>query len=355
VCPPFRRHGRRTSARPFYSYYALQASGRARSKNIFLFFFERAAPRSTKNQQSTSGSFNEVTIPCLPQATAADPSPNDTDMKVSPKNHPKQSPEPSIADDNASMEDLVAPGDDEASQCHTVVEQAAGPVEALPTKIVLPQKPRPPAKASGVLKGAVDLPKADKKGRMKAEHSSKAQLAETNNRIATLGSHIASSSDGTKQNLDMEGIRQKEKLTSASNTQMKSHFKSLQLKLETATDKNERHEFKEESWKNEKRELQKKHPKDAGSNNDEPDHEERAKFDLQKCAAKLCFDTQSKADKQKNQPDANNNPFNQVGALLLMGAQNGQFSFGKEASQDFVAVGCLLLILLSDIALFPVA
>jgi hypothetical protein len=58
------------------------------------------------------------------------------------------SPDPSIADKNASMEDWVAAGDDEASQRHASADQAAGPVEASPPKPALPPKPRISAKTS---------------------------------------------------------------------------------------------------------------------------------------------------------------------------------------------------------------
>jgi hypothetical protein len=44
------------------------------------------------------------------------------------------SPDPSIADKNASVEDWVAAGDDEATQRHASADQAAGPVEASPPK-----------------------------------------------------------------------------------------------------------------------------------------------------------------------------------------------------------------------------
>jgi hypothetical protein len=52
------------------------------------FFFERAHPRTIKNGQWTSGSFNRVTIPFLPLATTAHPSPDDMDIRFCPKNHP---------------------------------------------------------------------------------------------------------------------------------------------------------------------------------------------------------------------------------------------------------------------------
>jgi hypothetical protein len=53
---------------------------------------------------------------------------------------------------------------------------------------------------------AVDLPKADEKRRIKADHS-KMQLAEANNGIVTLESHIARSHDAAPDmHLTCDGI-----------------------------------------------------------------------------------------------------------------------------------------------------
>jgi hypothetical protein len=59
----------------------------------------------------------------------------------------------------------------------------------------------------------------------------------------------------------------------------------------------------------------------------------RAQIDLQKHAAKLDLDINHKESKKKEQLDAKNSQFNQVGGMLSLGSQNGQFSFQKGVSE----------------------
>jgi hypothetical protein len=59
----------------------------------------------------------------------------------------------------------------------------------------------------------------------------------------------------------------------------------------------------------------------------------RAQIDLQKHAAKLYLDTNHKESKKKEQLDAKNSRFNQVGGMFSLGLQNGKLSFQEGVSE----------------------
>lgn len=129
--------------------HALQTSVTlARSKRISLFSSARTSSNHKKSTMDKQQLLQQSDDPmscstCHRHASVS----HDMDVRVCPKDHTLASPaDPSIADKSAFLEDWVMAGDHETSQCHAVMDQAAGAAEALPPEPALPPKPRPPAK-----------------------------------------------------------------------------------------------------------------------------------------------------------------------------------------------------------------